>query len=413
MRKKNEVVKEPEIVVGLDIGTTKIATIIGMLNAEGKIDILAYGNGESTGVQHGLIYNIIKTVEGINFSKSVALSRFHCNVDEVIAGVAGRHIKSIEYKHNIIRRKNKEETITQEEVDEMTEDLKRLSVTPGEQIIDVIPQRFIIDRQREEIDPVGCMGEVIDGFFQIITGNEAEIRKIILCLNKADLKVKSIILEPIASGLACLTVEEKQQGVVMVDIGGGTTDVAVFLNGKPVFTRVIPVGGVAVTKDIATICQISEELAEKLKTSYGTCVVDKSNKNNLITIPQLTAIEPKQISETYLAEIIYARIAQDILKEVARAIKESGYAAQVRCGIVLTGGGAAMKNIKELCEFITTKPVRIGCPGVGFASSTYSELKNPKFSTVMGLLKYGILGYAENAVEIPPPPSPPPPPGSD
>lgn len=400
--KKNSTSSEklPEIVVGLDIGTTKIATIIGLKNPDGKINVLGYGKGESTGVQYGLIYNINWTVDGINTSKNAALMRVNQDFDEVVAGVAGRHIKSIEYKHPITRINGKEQIIRQEEIDRMIEDLKNISVAPGEQIIDVIPQRFVIDRHRETIDPVGELGEIIDGYFQIITGNRAEINKIINCIKLAGLETKSIILEPIASGLACLSHEEKKRGVVLVDIGGGTTDVAIFVNGRPVFTRVIPVGGNVITKDIATVCRISEELAERLKTTYGTCIVEKSNSNNFITIPQLSGMPPIQISEASLAKIIKDRVQEDILNEIKRAIIESGYASQINNGVVLTGGGSMLRHLRELCQFTMHLPVRIGKPEIGFAQGLYPELKHPMYSTSLGLLKYGIEGIQEPAAEI-------------
>ncbi|MDR2979055.1 MAG: cell division protein FtsA [Bacteroidales bacterium] len=382
----------PEIVVGLDIGTTKIATVIGSRNPDGKIDIHGYGKGESTGVQHGLIYNIIKTVEGIHVSKSVARNRFNHDFHEVFVGVAGRHIKSMEYKHTVTRINGKEDVIRHDEIEDMVNDLQSISVTPGEQIISVIPQRFIIDKHRETTDPVGELGEVVEGYFQIITGNEAEIKKILRCVRDAELEAETIILEPIASGLACLTHEEKKHGAVLIDIGGGTTDVAIFYDGKPVYTIVIPFGGNSITKDISGICKIPMELAEKLKISYGTCLVKESNSNNYINIPQLHGLQPIQISENMLAEIIHARVQTDILDEIALAIRESGYASRITGGVVLTGGGSLLKHIKELCQFTLQLPVRIGNPEIGFVSNIPSELKSPIYSTVLGLLKFGIEG---------------------
>lgn len=399
MKKNSTPETFPDIVVGLDIGTTKIATIIGIKNPDGKINVLGYGKGESTGVQHGLIFNITKTVDGINISKNTALSRFNQDFENVFVGVAGRHIRSIEYKHTITRRNGKEDIIRQEEIDGMVDDLENISVNPGEQIISVIPQRFIVDRHRETTEPVGELGEIIEGYFQIITGNESEIKKIIRCVNQAELNVEAIILEPIASGLACLNYDEKKRGVVLVDIGGGTTDIAIFLEGKPVYTRVIPVGGNIITKDIAKVCRIPEELAEKLKTNYGTCVVDKSNKNNYITIPQLPGMPPVQISETSLAQIINARVQEDILNEIKRAVQDSGYASKITNGVVLTGGGATLRHLKELCQFTMHLPVRIGIPEVGFVGNIPAELKHPMYSTSLGLLKYGIEGLSEQRIE--------------
>lgn len=380
---------DPKIVVGLDIGTTKIATIIGY-KSENKIDILGYGRGESTGVQHGLIFNINKTVEGINISKEQAENRLGSKVDTVYVGVAGRHIRSMEYKHVLTRLNGKNSIIRQDEIDNMQEDLRHISVAKGEKIITVIPQRYIIDHSRETYEPVGEMGELIEGYFQIVTANEDEIRKILLCVESAGLKANNIILEPIASGLACVSEEEKKQGVALVDIGGGTTDVAIYHKGHPVFTCVIPIGGTIITKDIVSVCRIPEELAEKLKKNCGTCIVEKSNSNNYVTLPQMHAIQSRQISETHLAQIINKRVQIDILDHVKEAIDRSGYADKLNAGIVLTGGGSTLRHIKELCEYTLQKPVRIGIPEFGFVHSIPNELKHPMYSTSLGLLKYGI-----------------------
>jgi len=392
MRDK-EILEQPQIVVGLDIGTTKIAAVIGFQNSEGKIEVLGYGKGESTGVQHGLIFNINKTVDGINVAKNTAISRSNQEFDSVFAGVAGRHINSMEFKHVVTRRNGKEEVIRQGEIDKMVEDLENISVSPGEQIITVIPQRFVIDSVRETVDPVGELGELVVGYFQIITGNDFEIKKIIRCINDCDLKVNDIILEPIASAMVCLTQDEKRQGVVLVDIGGGTTDIVIYVDGNPVFTKVIPIGGNVITKDIANVCQIPEDLAEKLKVNYGTCVIEKSNKNNFITIPQFHESAPKQISEPFLSEIIYSRVQMDILTQIQKAISESGYEKRIRAGVVLTGGGSSLRHLKELCHYTLQRNTRIGIPDIGFVNSIPSELKHPMYATSLGLLKHGISVY--------------------
>lgn len=400
-KKSNLSENEPKIVVGLDIGTTKIATIIGYESSDGKIEILGNGKAESTGVQHGLIYNLNKTIEGIKLSVNIAEARANCEVCEVYVGVAGRHINSAEYRHNLLRKRGKEEVIRQEEIDTMRDELKEISVGIGETIIDVIPQKFMIDgnKEREITDPVGELGERIVGLFQIITGNEAEIRKIVRCVEDSGLKPLDIILEPIASSLVCLTHEEKKQGVALIDIGGGTTDIAIYVEGNPVYTKVIPFGGNVITKDISSVCQITEELAEKLKVNHGTCVVEKCNANNYITIPQYQNTDPIQISEHYLAKIIYSRVQADILDNVKRAIDESGYSRKIM-NIVLTGGGATLRHIKELAQFTLQKPTRIGIPEIGFLSLS-SELKHPMYSTSLGLLKHGTLRKGSSIQNMP------------
>ncbi len=390
--KEEEMTDLPNIVVGLDIGTTKIATIIGY-QGDDKIDIIGHGKGDSTGVQHGLIYNINKTVDGINVSKEQAEKRTDCyKVNKVFVGVAGRHIKSIEYKHVLTRINGKNFVIKQEEIDRMLKDLYNISVPSGERIITVIPQHYVVDKEIDTTEPVGMLGELIEGYFQLITGNESEIKKILLCVESAGLKAEDIILEPIASGLSCLSEEEKNQGVALVDIGGGTTDLAIYYEGSPVFTKVIPIGGTIITRDIATVCKITEELAEKLKITCGTCIVEKSNSNHYITLPQFHAAQPpQQINETYLAKIINMRVQNDILDQVKREIENSGYADKLRAGVVLTGGGATLRHIKELCQYTLQKPVRIGIPEYGFMRNIPNDLKHPMYATALGLLKYGIM----------------------
>lgn len=398
MKTEDQMTDMPDLVVGLDIGTTKIATIIGY-KADDKIDIIGHGRGESTGVQHGLIYNINKTVDGINISKEQAEKRTDCfKVNQVYVGVAGRHIKSIEYKHVLTRINGKNFVIKQEEIDRMLNDLYNISVPSGERIITVIPQHYVVDKEIDTTEPVGMLGELIEGYFQLITGNESEIKKILLCVESAGLKAEDIILEPIASGLSCLSEEEKRQGVALVDIGGGTTDLAIYYDGSPVYTKVIPIGGTIITRDIATVCQITEELAEKLKITCGTCIVEKSNSNHYITLPQFHAVQPRQINETHLAKIINMRVQNDILDQVKREIDNSGYADKLRAGVVLTGGGATLRHIKELCQFTLQKPVRIGIPEFGFVRNIPTDLKHPMYATALGLLKYGI-GKKEAAAE--------------
>ena len=388
MKKKDKKQEAPQFVVGLDIGTTKIAAIIGQKDGEGKIRVMGYGKGESTGVQHGLVINVKKTIEGIKFAMHCAEKRAEVDVEEVYVGIAGRHVRSKEFKYNFIRRNGKYNTIEAEEIDKAANDLYNISVEDGETIITVIPQSFVIDDKRTTTDPVGEMGERIEGCFQIVTSNKYEIEKIVKSINDSDLMVKEITLEPIASSLSCLTEEEKKEGVAMVDIGGGTSDVAIYHNGKLVSAKVIPIGGQIITEDIKKICRITEEQAEQLKVKHGSCVPDKSNIGNMIAIPNFDG-QPISISEDNLARIIEARVKRDIVEKVKQAIDESGYKDHIFRGVVLTGGGALLRHIKELCQYVIQRPIRLAIPDIGFASLP-NELRNPVFSTSLGLLKYGI-----------------------
>ncbi len=391
-----------DMIVGLDIGTTKIATVVGYRNENGQIEVIGHGLSESTGVEFGEIRNINRTVDGIIKSKDIAEQRANCEIKNVYVGIAGHHIKTSKYNHHLYRYNNKT-PISQEEIDNLKEEIFKVVVPPGEKIIDVIPQRYFIDNVRETFEPVGELGNEIIGTYQLITGKESEIERILLCGDNASLTLNEIILEPIASGLACLSEEEKQRGVVLVDIGGGTTDMIVFIDGSPVFTKVIPIGGNVVTRDIAQVCKISMDVAEQLKVKHGTCVVDKSNANNFITIPKGHGLEPIQINENYLSQIIHCRVQEEILNTIKQEIENSGYRDKLYAGLVLTGGGSNLRHIKELCEYTLQMDTRIGIPEYGFSRTISTDLKQPAFATALGLLKYGIeteehsFGRSDNA----------------
>ena len=377
------------MIVGLDIGTTKIATVVGYRNENGQIEVIGHGMSESTGVEFGEIRNINRTVDGIIKSKDIAEQRANCEIKNVYVGIAGHHIKTSKYNHHLYRYNNKT-PISQEEIDNLKEEIFKVVVPPGEKIIDVIPQRYFIDNVRETFEPVGELGNEIIGTYQLITGKESEIERILLCGDNASLTLNEIILEPIASGLACLSEEEKKQGCVLVDIGGGTTDMIIYIDGSPVYTKVISLGGNIITKDIAQVCKISEDVAEQLKIKHGTCIVDKSNANNFITISSRYGQEPIQISENYLAQIINCRVQEEILNSIKKEIENSGYKDRLYAGLILTGGGANLRHIKELCQYTLQLNTRIGVPDNGFSRTLSSDLKQPMFSTALGLLKYGI-----------------------
>lgn len=376
-------------VVGLDIGTTKIATVVGYKNEDGQIEIIGWGKSKSTGVEFGQIQNLTKTIEGIQLSKELAANHAGVEIENVYAGIAGHHIRTSKYRHIKYRLEKKKEIITEEEINDLKDEIWKVNVEAGERIIDVIPQNYIIDKHRETKSPVGELGSEIIGTYQIITGKDSEIEKILMCGKEADLQLNEIILEPIASSLACLTEEEKK-GVALVDIGGGTTDLIIYVDGSPVFTKVISIGGDIITKDIAKVCKITEDTAENLKLKHGTCVVDKGNPGVLISIPKAHGQPVIQINENYLAQIINCRVQGDILGALKREIETSGYKEKLYSGIVLTGGGSQLRNIQELTQYTLGLSTRLGVPGVGFSRTIPNELRNPMFSTVLGLLKYGI-----------------------
>lgn len=386
-----------DIVVGLDIGTTKVATIVGYLNERGKIEVLGFGKSESKGVEYGLIQNILKTSDSITKSVQLAIQHSHYDqIEGVYAGIAARHIKSKECKHYVLR-PNHNSLIEQEELDSMRSEVENIALPPGQKIITTIPQKYIIEdsafgTSHESSDPVGEIGSKVTGCYQILTGNVQEIQKIEQCISRVGLSIEDLILEPIASGLACLSDDDKRRGVVLVDIGGGTTDMVIFKDGHPVFSKVIPLGGSIITKDIAQVCHIPEDTAEELKKNHGSCIPSKSNPNRVCNVLRPNGQQPLKITEEQLAKIIYSRVHRDILGYVKKALEDSGYMPVVQngAGLVLTGGGANLRHIVELCQYDIGLATRVGYPTVGFSDSLSNELKHPLFSTALGLLKYGL-----------------------
>ncbi len=386
-----------DIVVGLDIGTTKVATIIGYLNNRGKIEILGHGKSASKGVEFGLIQNLLKAQESIKTSVQLASSHARMDsIDSVYAGIAARHIKTGNCKHYILR-SDHNALISQDELDAMRRDVENIALPPGQQIIAIIPQKYVIEDSadgacHESLDPVGELGSKITGYYQVIMGNYNEIKKIHTCISNVNIDTEELILEPIASGLSCLSEDEKQRGVALIDIGGGTTDMVIFQNGHPKFCKVIPFAGSVITKDIASVCNIPEDTAEELKINHGSCIPERSNPNRVSTVLRPHQQAPLKISDEQLAKIIYSRVHNDILGFVKKELEASGCMKMLQsgAGLVLTGGGAKLRHLVELCQYDLGLNTRIGIPGIGFADSLSNELKQPLYSTALGLLKYGI-----------------------
>jgi len=377
-----------EIIVGLDIGTTKIAVIIGKKDSHGKIEILGSGKTESIGVLRGSVINIEKTAESILSAVKEASDTSGVTVGEVYVGIAGQHIKSLQQRGNIMRNSVDEE-ISQKDLDLLIENMHKLVMKPGEEIIDVIPQEFIIDNEPGIKQPIGISGICLEANFHIITGQIAAIKNIIRSVKKANLDVKDLILEPLASAEAVLEEREKEAGVVLVDIGGGTTDVAIFQDGIIRHTAVIPLGGNIITEDVKEGCSIIKSQAEALKTKFGSALASENKEEEIVAIPGLRGRQPKEISLRNLANIIQARM-EEILEHVIYEIKSSGYEKKLIAGIVLTGGGAMLKHIAQLSEFMTGMDTRIGYPNEHLSSNSPEALALPIFSTGVGLVIKGL-----------------------
>lgn len=382
-----------QVVVGLDIGTTKIACFVGTKNEHGKIEILSLGSSESRGVNRGMVSNINDTIESIKLAVEETKSRLDGEliIRNVIVGIAGQHIKSLQHR-GIHTRINTENEISQKDIDALIDDMYRLVMQPGEAIIHVLPQEYIIDNEQGIKDPIGMMGVRLEANFHIITGQVTAAMNINKCVQRAGLEVKQTILEPLASAEAVLSEEEKDAGVVLVDIGGGTTDVAIFHEGIIRHTAVIPFGGNVITEDIKEGCSIMRKQAEKLKVKFGSALASESQENEMVCIPGLRGREPKEISVRNLASIIQARM-EEIIEHVYFEIKNSGYEKRLVGGIVVTGGGAQLKHITQLIEYITGMDTRIGYPTEHLGSANnFENLTSPMYATGIGLVIKGFEG---------------------
>lgn len=377
-----------EIIVGLDIGTTKIAAIVGRKNDKGKIEVLGFGRTESIGVKRGVVSNIENTVQSIRTAVDQASLASGVEIKYVNVGIAGQHIKSLQHRGSIIR-ENSDEEISQQDLDYLNNSMYNLNMNPGEEIIDVIPQEYIIDDEQGIKQPIGMLGNSLEANFHIIIGQTAAAKNIYKCVKKAGLEVVDLILEPIASAEAVLGDEEKEAGVVLVDIGGGTTDIAIFQDGIIRHTAVIPFGGDIITEDVKEGCTIIKKHAEELKVKFGSALASENKDEEIVAIPGLRGRPPKEISLKNLASIIQARM-EEIVEHIYYEIRNSGFEKKLIAGIVLTGGGASLKHIIQLTEYVTGMDTRIGYPNEHLANDVEDEMASPMYATGIGLVIEGI-----------------------
>ena len=376
-----------DIIVGLDIGTTKVSIIIGKRNQFNKIEILATGKSVSSGVSRGIVSNIDKTVASIKLALEEVKNKNNIEINEVVVGIAGQHIKSLQHRGEIVR-DNIDIEIGQEDIDKLKENMFKLITIQGEEVIHVIPQEYTVDGEDGIQDPKGMAGVKLEANFHVITAQVGAVRNIMRCVEKAGLTPKELILEPFASAIATLDEDELREGVALVDIGGGTTDVAIFLDKIIRHTAVIPFGGNIVTKDIKTGLSILDKQAELLKIKFGSAMYTDDQENVMVSIPGLRGREPKEIAVKNLSEIIGARM-KEIIDLVYHEIKVSGYENKLMTGIVLTGGGSQLKSLQQLVSFITAKETRIGYPNEHLSSESKDLVTSPMFSTGVGLVLKG------------------------
>jgi cell division protein FtsA len=380
--------KEKNIVVGLDIGTTKIVCMVGSKNEYGKIEILGMGKSESVGVTRGVVSNIDKTVGSIKTAVAEAEAQSGVDIRVVNVGIAGQHIKSLQHRGEKIRH-TVEKEISQVDIDSLIDDMYKLVTLPGEEIIHVLPQEYIVDNEQGIKDPIGMAGTRLEANFHIITGQVTAAKNIYKCVEKAGLKVAELILEPLASSEAVLSNEEKEAGIALVDIGGGTTDIAIFQDQIIRHTAVIPFGGNIVTEDIKEGCTIIKSQAELLKVKFGSALANENQENEIVSIPGLRGRSPKEISVKNLANIIQARL-EEIVENIYFEIKNSGFEKKLIGGIVITGGGSQLKHICQLVEYMTGMDTRIGYPNEHLASGNTEEITSPVFATGVGLVIKGL-----------------------
>ncbi len=377
-----------KIIVGLDIGTTKICAVAGRKNEYGKLEILGMGKAVSDGVIRGIVTNIDKTITAIKQAMDDTSEQSGIDIQVVNVGIAGQHIRSSVY-HNGITRKETDDEITVEDIAQLTEEMYRIVIPPGSDIIHVMPQDYTVDYENGISDPVGMSGVRLEADFHVITAQTNAINNINKCVKRSGLDIENLILEPLASSLSVLSDEEKEAGVCLVDIGGGTTDLAIFHENIIRHTAVIPFGGNIITSDIKQGCNVLNHQAESLKSKFGKAIAEEASPNEIVSIPGLRNRPPREISVKNLSSIIEARM-EEIIELVHAEIITSGYNRKLTGGIVLTGGGAQLNSIQQLVEYMTGMDVRIGFPNEHLGKSS-SELKSPMYATAIGLVLSGFM----------------------
>ena len=373
--------------VGLDIGTTKIVAMIGSLNEYNKLKIIGIGKSKSLGVHRGVVNNITQTIQSIQSAISEAEADSAEKINKVIVGIAGQHIRSLQHS-DYITRANSDQVINEDDLEKLINQVYKLVMLPGEEIIHVLPQEYKVDGQGEIKEPIGMFGGRLEANFHVVVGQVSSIKNIARCIKSAGIDFEGITLEPIASSDAVLSQEEKEAGVALIDIGGGTTDLAIFKDGIIRHTSVIPFGGNVITEDIKEGCSIIEKQAELLKIKFGSAWPGENKENEIVSIPGLRGRDPKEITLKNLSKIIHARVVE-IIEQVYIEIKNYGHEEQKKKligGIVLTGGGSQLKHLKQLVEYITGMDTRLGYPSEHLAGNNSIEISSPMYATAVGLV---------------------------
>lgn len=393
--------KNNELFIGLDIGTTKIVAMIGHVNEYGKLKIVGLGKSESLGVHRGVVNNITQTIQSIQAAINEAEKTSGYKIDKVVVGIAGQHIRSLQHS-DYITRQNSDHVIEEKDINNVINQVYKLVMLPGEEIIHVLPQEYKVDGQGEIKEPIGMFGGRLEANFHVVVGQVSSIKNIARCVKSSGIDFHGITLEPLASADAVLSIEEKEAGVALIDIGGGTTDLAIFKDGIIRHTSVIPFGGNIITEDIKDGCSIIEKQAELLKVKFGSAWPGENKENEIVSIPGLRGREPKEITLKNLSKVIHARVVE-IIEQVYLEIKNYGHEEQKKkliAGIVLTGGGSQLKHLKQLVEYITGMDTRLGSPNEHLAGNNLIEISNPTYATAVGLVMNARDNFFNNDKEL-------------
>ena len=381
-----------KLVVGLDIGTSKIAAIVAELKPEGGFEIIGMGSHPSRGLKKGVVVNIETTVNAIQRALEEAELMADCKIREVYTGIAGNHIKSFN-SQGMVAIKDKE--VTQMDIDRVIETAKAVQIPNDQQILHVLNQEFIIDGQEDVREPLGMSGVRLEVKVHIVTGAVSAAQNIIKCVRRCGLEVNDLILQPLASSVAVLSEDEKDLGVCLVDIGGGTTDMAVFPHGSIRHTAVIPIAGDQITNDIAMALRTPTKDADDIKIKHGCALSQLADPQEMIEVPGVGDRESRQLSRKTLAEVIEPRV-EELYSLVQSELRRSGYEELLSSGIVITGGSSAMRGMVELGEEIFHMPVRIGQPH--YSGGLAEVVRNPRYSTAVGLLLAGMHQHRQQQI---------------
>ncbi|WP_137937741.1 cell division protein FtsA [Chitinivorax sp. B] len=386
----NKVKENKNLLVGLDIGTSKIVAIVADVQLDGRIEIVGMGQAPSRGLKKGVVVNIESTVTAIQRALEEAELMADCKIREVFTGIAGSHIRSFN-SHGMVAIKDKE--VSQADVDRVIETARAVNIPTDQQILHILPQEFIIDGQEDVKEPLGMAGVRLETKVHIVTGAVSAAQNIMKCVRRCGLEVADLILQPLASAQAILSEDEKDLGVCLVDIGGGTTDIAVFTGGSIRHTAVIPIAGDQITNDIAMALRTPTKEAEDLKVAHGCALRQLADPNQMIEVPGVGERGTRQMSRQTLAEVIEPRV-EELYSLIQAELRRSGFEDLLSSGIVITGGSAQMQGMVELGEEVFHMPVRLGVPQ--YVGGLSEVVRNPRFSTGVGLLMMGKEQYTRH-----------------